>query len=161
LRQESFQGIERLSLSYPDRAQAWTREGPLRWLPGGFRHVPGPEIANTLAMRYRRAETGNDAIALAEALGFALKFCALRASEGGLEAALVPNAERRFIILCDPWTEADEPVDRVQLRVAHELAHTFFYDWSSSLPRHLLVESPAEERFCDLFAATFIAPSTD
>jgi hypothetical protein len=88
---------------------------------------------------------------LAEALGIPIRLVSLAAAQGGLEAVLLPDFDTRFVILCDPWVEGRD-TQRVAFRIAHELAHTLFYDWDQRPPCRLRVSTRAEEDFCDEFA---------
>ena len=44
----------------------------------------------------------------------------------------------------------------VRLAVAHELAHTLFYDRTVAPPARNLTATQAEEEFCDAFARSFL-----
>lgn len=94
----------------------------------------------------------------------------LRSDVGGAEAMLVPVSNDAFSILVDPrplggWphvSEADRVVlerRRLRFRTAHELGHVLFYSRSSGgAPHRRSMPSPAEEAFCDRFAAALLLP---
>jgi hypothetical protein len=94
---------------------------------------------------------------LAEALDIPVRFERLGAADGGIEALLMPDREHRFVITCDPWVPLSNG-KRIAFRVAHELAHTLFYDWTLLPPRMVrrAISTPALEAFCDQFAGSFL-----
>jgi hypothetical protein len=48
---------------------------------------------------------------------------------------------------------------RFRFRVAHEIAHTFFFDRrGGSEPERRVLDSGAQELFCDLFASNLLVP---
>src|SRR5207248_9961660 len=71
-------------------------------------------------------------------LGIEVKRVDLGAARGGREGLLIPLRRNRFRIVVDPTPPGDWDVDhsagsalgrqRWRFRVAHELAHTFFYE---------------------------------
>jgi hypothetical protein len=128
---------------------------PDYWPRTGRRAVPAPSRADAEVARLVSDAGHQDPRRFAAALGIAIRFCQLEAEEGGLEAALVPDLDRPFEILCDAWTPADDG-SVVDLRIAHELGHTLFYDWDSQPPVHLTRDYHAEEAFCDRFALAMI-----
>jgi hypothetical protein len=95
----------------------------------------------------------------------------LRTVRGGCEALLVPLPSGSFRIVVDPtprngWVET--PVNqraalarhRTRFRIAHELAHTFFYRRKGGRPtRTIPAGSAAEEEFADEFARRLLAPA--
>ncbi len=139
-----------------DVAQFRTHEVPAFWPRTGRRAVPSVESAIKEAAGVVLRSGQRDPERLAEALGIVVRFCTLRAELGGLEAALVPDFARPFEILCDPWTATGEDHQQIKFRVAHELAHTFFYDWTAQPPRQLRSPSAAEEAYCDAFAGALV-----
>ena len=49
----------------------------------------------------------------------------------------------------------------VEFLIAHEIAHSFFYDRRRLLPQRLTEPSVEEETFCDLFARHFLLPNLE
>ncbi|HSO96898.1 MAG TPA: hypothetical protein VLV81_12760 [Acidimicrobiia bacterium] len=115
------------------------------------------EMAHRLAESVRRESPGRacDPVALAAQLDIRVSFKALSAERGGLEAALVPDVDGPFEIICDPWVDPHNE-QGLSFRIAHELAHTLFYDWSLTPPRRLVTDSVKEEEFCDDFACRLL-----
>jgi hypothetical protein len=103
-------------------------------------------------------------------LGIQVRQAELGAASGGCEALLAPRSRDRFTILVDAaphggWSRVDDRLraevarQRMRFRIAHELGHTGFYARApGQLPTRLSVGSPAEEAFCDLFAASLLLP---
>jgi hypothetical protein len=84
----------------------------------------------------------------------------LQAASGGTQALLVPLSPGGFAIMIDPDATPgpQQQADAVVLhdiRVAHELGHTFFYS-PGSPPSRRRPPDIAEERFCDEFAAVLL-----
>lgn len=96
-----------------------------------------------------------DAFVIAEQLSIPVRFCLLDGAAGGMVAALIPDIEHPFTVLCERAQPSDR-ADCVRFRVAHELAHTMFYDWSLCPPRQVRRGCVMEERFCDTFAAALL-----
>jgi hypothetical protein len=83
---------------------------------------------------------------------------------------LIPLRSGRFRIVVDPtpaagWgglTDDQQAIlarHRTRFRVAHELAHTFFYRTSGGRPTRLFpAGSDVEEQFADEFARSLLAP---
>lgn len=92
----------------------------------------------------------------------------LGSASGGAEAVLVPQPADRFHIWVDPTPRGGWQVaptlratvlrHRLRFRVAHEIAHTFFYRRHGGEPDRLLRDSPAQERFADEFARALLVP---
>jgi hypothetical protein len=93
----------------------------------------------------------------------------LSAAGGQQEALLIPLDDNRFGICVDPtprggWSKIRPALrpeverHRHRFRVAHELAHTLFYDRSGTRPRRLRPGSSEEESFCDEFARALLLP---
>jgi hypothetical protein len=93
----------------------------------------------------------------------------LSAQEGMQEAMLVPLSADAFAISVDPtprggWRHVRPAIretlrrHRIRFRVAHEIAHTFFYSRTIGEPRRLVRDSPAQEAFCDEFARALLLP---
>lgn len=101
--------------------------------------------------------------------GFEVSQTTLSAASGQQEALLIPMKGNRFGICVDPvpsggWSRVRPAVrselrrHRHRFRVAHEIAHSFFYDRTADRPRRLLVGSSEEELFCDEFARALLLP---
>lgn len=92
----------------------------------------------------------------------------LAASNGGLEALLVPLPDNEFGISVDPtprggWDRVPRTLrqslrrHRLRFRVAHELAHTFFYiRQQGATPQRHLFDSDEQEEFCDFFSRSLL-----
>lgn len=100
---------------------------------------------------------------------FCLRERRLGGARGGLEAVLAPAARDRFEIYIDPeppggWARIPPHLkvslqrQRLRFRVAHEIAHSFFYERNGAVPRRRLAGSEQQEEFCDRFAAEFLLP---
>ncbi len=76
----------------------------------------------------------------------------------GTTALLVPHLKGGFVALVASSVVRDDPVE-ARFCVAHEAAHALFYDRSKAPPPHVAPypPSPAEEKFCDAFAAELLA----
>ena len=76
----------------------------------------------------------------------------------GTPAVLVPHLEGGFVAMVASSVVRDDPVE-ARFYVAHEAAHALFYDRSKAPPPHVAPypPSPAEEQFCDDFAAELLA----
>lgn len=138
----------------PDEWPSGDRAGAgVFWPRPALQQVPTTEVAHRLAASVRQEAPGHahDPIALAAELDIRVSFKTLNAEGGGLEAALVPDVHGPFEIVCDPWIDAGND-HRLSFRIAHELAHTLFYDWSLTPPQRLVADSVEEEQFCDDFA---------
>lgn len=94
----------------------------------------------------------------------------LGGATGGQEALLVPLPGNRFGISVDPtpfrgWNGVPQALrsslrrHRLRFRVAHELAHTFFYARTrNDTPQRRLLDSREQEDFCDLFSRSLLVP---
>lgn len=93
----------------------------------------------------------------------------LSAADNQQEALLVPAEGNRFGICVDPtpaggWAQVRPSLrseirrHRFRFRVAHEIAHTFFYDRTMPEPQRTLPPSTEEELFCDEFARSLLLP---
>lgn len=94
----------------------------------------------------------------------------LRPDRGGVEALIIPRPGGGFRIVVDPtprqgWqavAEADRQRVRdcrMRFRIAHELAHSFFYRQDPDVePVRARRQDAAEERFADRFAASLLLP---
>lgn len=76
----------------------------------------------------------------------------------GTQALLVPHLNGGFVALVAESVVRDDPVE-ARFYVAHEAAHALFYDRTKAPPPHVAPypPSPAEEQFCDDFAAELLA----
>jgi hypothetical protein len=94
----------------------------------------------------------------------------LSASEGGVEAVLIPQAGNRFRIWVDPtppggWDKIPPKLrlavrrHRLRFRVAHEIAHSFFYRRDGGEPHRVVADSPEQEEFADAFARSLLVPA--
>jgi hypothetical protein len=140
---------------------------------------PSEENADTAASRLREAIGVGAAREFREAEMSALfewgrfDVCvtnALDSAHGGAEALLVPLEDDRFSIIVDPqplggWGPVDgaerERLERrrVRFRVAHEVAHSLFYERAAGTkPWRAHAATEIEERFCDRFAAALLLP---
>jgi hypothetical protein len=83
---------------------------------------------------------------------------------------LLPQPANRFRIWVDPtppggWARIDAAVrpilrrHRLRFRVAHEIAHSFFYQRGSGVPRRAVPDSPEQEDFADVFARALLVPA--
>lgn len=93
----------------------------------------------------------------------------LGGAEGHGEAMLLPQPGNRFHIWVDAeprggWDGVPAAVrddlrrHRFRFRVAHEMAHSFFYSRGPGEPRRLVPDSDAQERFADTFARSLLLP---
>jgi hypothetical protein len=89
----------------------------------------------------------------------------------GREAALTPSAPFEFVVRVDPgWSARDcweapfhraDPCAIQNFRLAHELAHTFFYSMApgdGDMPYRIVPPTADEETFCDDFATSLLVP---
>ena len=133
--------------------------GEIAWPRPALRCVPAQGVAERLAQSV--ASQGPDSwdpLVLVERLRIPVRYQPLRAAEGGLEAAIVSSLDHEFEIVCDEWLP-DQDSDRLRFRVAHELAHTLFFNWSDNPPSRVSERTDEEERFCDEFAEALLAES--
>lgn len=93
----------------------------------------------------------------------------LAVDRGGHEALMFPGVDGRLLIRVDarpkqPWATSCDGLreqtrrHRLRFRVAHEVAHSFFYDRDAHGARRRRRSTPAEERFCDHFASVLLLP---
>ncbi len=108
---------------------------------------------------------------VAERLGCKVEDARLGGERGGIEAMLLPDRDSDlFTVRVDPTPHrgwSDVPADlrteiahrRRRFRVAHELAHTLFYDRRPGrAPERAAAVTEAEEQFCDEFARALLVP---
>jgi len=90
-------------------------------------------------------------------MGWGIEDEVLEASAGSTRAMLIPRRFGGFTALIDPNptpAELRQGLSKEWIRrgrIAHELAHTFFYKHGAP-PRRRFRVVPAEEHFCDAFA---------
>jgi hypothetical protein len=94
--------------------------------------------------------------------GWRVEIRELRADVGGIEGFTVPCEVHGFRICVDDRSsgaiEGEGEQSPVTLfRLAHEVAHTFFYR-PGRPPTRPAPPSPEEEAFCDLFADALLGP---
>lgn len=106
-----------------------------------------------------------------ESLGFFVERRRLMPEAGGAQAHLIPSGPSRFSVPVDPtptsgWRDPDNPMreeierHRVRFLVAHELAHSVFFDQDDRLgyPTRVFPATPQEEEFCDECARWILVP---
>lgn len=133
--------------------------------------VPPSYIADDLAMDVRLAVFDDereaqtircDLKAICAAGGFHTRFASMSGNSKKHEAFLVPKPDGRFVILVDPLVgSAMSQVTRrhrFRFRIAHEIAHSFFYDRRHHPARRISNSSKDEEMFCDRFASALLIP---
>jgi len=146
-----------------------------RWPELTFPAVPPPGTGGSLARRVRALlGAGNGRISMRHCCAIAnveFRRGQLRTAEGGCEALLVPLRSGGFRIVVDAtprdgWCQtpirirAEVAAHRTRFRIAHELAHTFFYARPGGRPARVFPGgSTAEEGFADEFARELLAPS--
>lgn len=148
---------EQTSIPQPPAAAQGLKDPVPFWPKRGLRSVPPPEWAQRLAEEAADQEDGYwDPLRLAASLRIRVEIKSLAAQKGGLEGYL--RVGDPFVIVCDP-APGPEGTDALRLRVAHELAHTLFFDWRVSPPKETCgpFSSPDEEAFCNAFAASLLA----
>lgn len=142
-----------------------------------FRWLPPLEAACDLATVVRESVWGigphepvTDLQPLLDLGRFDLSEADLAVDRGGQEAMMFPGAKGRLYIRVDsrpkqPWgtqnltLQAQTRRHRLRFRVAHEVAHSFFYDRTGRSQKRSRRSTPAEERFCDLFAGALLIPT--
>jgi len=144
-----------------------------QWPEITLHDVPPAGHAAALAMELRLAlGIGEAPLGPIETLcalgGVVVREMSLRGARGGLEATLVTRSEG-FEVTVDAEPRGGwglVPVHlrdglrrhRLRFRVAHELAHTLFYDRSGDRPQRLVPDSEEQELFCDEFARALLIP---
>lgn len=86
--------------------------------------------------------------------------------DAGREALLIPRSRGFRIVINSDFiaTTGQQALGRQRrrFRVAHELGHTFFYSLGTGRPRRRFPSGGLEEeRFCDEFARSLLAPSPE
>ena len=148
-----------------------------RWPDLYYRFVPELHVADDAARAVRSALLGNDETALLDAEGlcrlgdFVAEEADLGVDAGGDEAMMFPGSDGRFHIRIDArpyrgcWNEHDPGLrtelarQRFRFRLAHEIAHSFFFRREGSRLTRERDPSTAEERFCDEFARCLLVPT--
>jgi len=132
--------------------------------------VPPSYVAEELALEVRRAvfecedpsSVRCDLRMVCAAGGFSVGVVTISGKGKKHEALLVPKPDGRFQILVDPLT--DRPMKertrrhRMRFRIAHEIAHSFFYDRRHIPAQRDFHGSQKEEIFCDEFASALLVP---
>jgi hypothetical protein len=147
-----------------------------KWPIRALGRVPDLPDAHRLARDVREAVQGHDPCGpvadlreICRAGRFRVFERELSGRQAGIEAALLPQARNRFHIWVDPtppggWDKIDpglRPVvrrHRLRFRVAHEIAHSFFYRRDGGEPSRLALDSPEQEEFADAFASALLLP---
>jgi hypothetical protein len=123
-------------------------------------------LAQLIRIEYGCTESGRFEIwEYLRARGWRISLRRLRAAEGGLQAFVSPTQGSGFLLWVDDEPSPTErrrgevgglgeasPVAR--FRAAHELGHTHFF--TGTPPQRKAPPSPAEETFCDQFAAALL-----
>ncbi len=133
------------------------------WPGARLAHVPSPEtvprLVNQVCEWWGVLEPNHlDPEAMFAVLGWPVAAEALGAAEGSHQAMLIPRLAGGFTVLVDPDLTPDErgrgarPAHVQRARLAHELAHSFFYS-DGVPPTRLMRWAPDEEVFCDRFAS--------
>jgi len=143
-----------------------------RWPHRTLFSVPPSHIAEDLAMEVRRSVFQNedpetircDLRMICAAGGFSPRVVTMAVNGKKHEAFLVPRPDGRFDIFVDPstttaMTEGTQR-HRARFRIAHEIAHSFFYDRRHQPAQRVLRVSDVEEAFCDRFASALLVPRT-
>jgi hypothetical protein len=151
-------------------------DGLVEWPRPGLRWVPERHGAVEIALEIRRQTLGLadeqplvDLDAAARAGNFRISLADLGSDRGGSEAMMFPDRCGALEIRVDPrprggWTDGNEPLrqqvahQRARFRVAHEMAHSLFYERTGHSARRHRHWSQAEEDFCDRFAAALLVP---
>lgn len=157
---------EQMVEALPLRGNSWPRVS--------YESVPSQRDAAALARetRQRLGLAGRVSMTqCGQAAGIEFRFACLHVPEGGCEALLVPLRTGGFRVVVDPtprrgWASLTPELrtkvarHRTRFRVAHELAHTFFYETGRGAPaRRFPGGSSAEESFADAFARELLAPA--
>lgn len=165
-------------MSRPSAATRAGRQQPDAWPRSPLSKLPKLADAATLAAEVRAkvhsADRPHEPLAdfrrICRAGRFEVSQATLSAGTRQQEALLIPLDGDRFGICIDPtppggWGGVRRAVrpelrrHRHRFRVAHEIAHTFFYDRTGGRPRRVFPGSDAEETFCDEFARALLLPA--
>lgn len=132
--------------------------------------VPPLRVAEDLASELRQvfvrgtdAEAGRcDLKTMCAVGGFSVHVATVDAPDRH-EALLIPKDRGGFDIIVSPMTgdfSKEHPTvrHRLRFRIAHEIAHSFFYDRRHNPAKRTIAGSPEEEEFCDRFASALLVP---
>ena len=147
---------------------AWPRR-PLARVPDGHGATVLAERVRLLVSSGRDDGSPVDLDPICEAAGARVRAARLSAAEGMREALLVPLEGNRFGITVDPtpaggWASIPAKLrarvrrHRLRFRIGHELGHCFAYSRSGGRPKRHLLDSPAQEAFCDRFSRALLVP---
>jgi len=143
------------------------------WLSTRFSSIPPLSHAVELADRVSLAALGEPSEsraapcnlrAICRSGGFHPKRLDRRFAEYSHDALLVPQSDGDFTILVDPIPKAENSLSddlarhRNRFRIAHEIAHSFFFDRRTRPPARVVSPSAEEELFCDEFASALLVP---
>lgn len=143
------------------------------WPDAPLSEIPGDEEAAKLAATVRERALGAADINaplqdFGPFLGDGVRISRRRlAAAGGGDEAMLLARPGGFHILVDSeprggWPDSGHSTDterhRFRFRVAHELAHTVFYDRRWDTPRRRLGNSELQEAFADAFARALLVP---
>lgn len=107
---------------------------------------------------------------ICDRLGIEVSVLSMGAPGGGMQGLLIPRRGGGFRIEVDPeptngWESVAPPLyetlkrHRKRFLIAHELAHTlFFEDRYADRPRRVVFDSPQQEIFCDELARALLVP---
>jgi hypothetical protein len=147
------------------------------WPEGPDHGVPNPEGAADYALQVRRGVLGGrrclaplrDLSPLYRAGRFRVRERRLSAATGGDEGLLLPAPDGQFDLWVDPtprggWESVPAHLreslrrHRTRFRVAHEMAHSLFFERGHGTPRRRQRNSVRQEQFCDAFASALLVP---
>jgi hypothetical protein len=136
--------------------------------------VPEPDEIPEVARGVRRAwgigpTSRFDVSRVCKRLGVDVSIVLLGVPDGGAQGFLLPQADGRFLIEVDaeprsgwdtvsPRLRGSLKRHRERFLIAHELAHTLFYERSAEGPRRLAFDSSHQEAFCDELARALLVP---
>lgn len=136
-------------------------------------HVPEPNEAPNIARALRKAWGARpagrlDLKRICDRLGVEVSVVSLEVPDGGAQGFLIPRANG-FLIEVDPeprggWQSVSPSLrsslerHRKRFLIAHELAHTLFYEDRPARPRRLVFDSVRQEAFCDELARALLVP---
>lgn len=136
--------------------------------------VPDAHGAAALATEVREAFADSptapvNLAAACHAGRFRIRHRTLGSVVGGHEAMLLPQPRNAFQIWVDPTPSGgwqgrpltalhETERHRTRFRVAHEIAHSFFFRREGGTPKRVVPDSPRQEAFCDAFAGGLLVP---
>ncbi|MBQ0798517.1 MAG: ImmA/IrrE family metallo-endopeptidase [Porticoccaceae bacterium] len=145
----------------------------MNWPDIFLREVPADSDAKELALSVRSSVFDNekglfskcDLRKICESGKFEVTTADFNSTEIKTEALLVPMEGDKFRIVLPVSHSASASLfgkgvtrHRNRFRIAHEIAHSFFYKRNKNCPVKLTQDSKAEEDFCDLFASYLLMP---